>query len=249
VIKRGTKVGVREKPRVSRPAIPRQAAGPLRERLSENLRRRFVGRDAEITVFTELLSSGQAALLWVYGPGGVGKSTLLHRLAQLASDEGMSVLVLDARDLPPTQEGVQGLRQALEPAIASVEDEQRWVIGLDTCERFSEAEALAVRTEVLPRLPAASVIVMAGRARPGLAWLTDPGWGELLTPMPLHNLSPTEARTYLSRAGVPESQHDAAVAFTHGHPLALALIGELGNKATSTHLGLPMCWAVCWSGC
>jgi AAA ATPase domain len=239
VIKRGTKVGVREKPRVSRPAIPRQAAGPLRERLSESLRRRFVGRDAEITVFTELLSSGQAALLWVYGPGGVGKSTLLHRLAQLASDEGMSVLVLDARDLPPTQEGVQGLRQALEPAIASVEDEQRWVIGLDTCERFSEAEALAVRTEVLPRLPAASVIVMAGRARPGLAWLTDPGWGELLTPMPLHNLSPTEARTYLSRAGVPESQHDAAVAFTHGHPLALALIGELGKQGDFDPSGSP----------
>ena len=187
VIKRETKVDVREKSRVSRPAIPRQAAGRLRERLSENLRRRFVGRDPEITIFTELLNrSGQAALLWVYGPGGVGKSTLLHRLAQLASDEGSSVLVQDARDLPPTQEGVvQGLRQALEPAIASVEDgEQRCVICLDTCERFSEAEASAVRTELLPQLPAASLIVMAGRARPGLAWLTDPGWGELLTGCP-----------------------------------------------------------------
>jgi energy-coupling factor transporter ATP-binding protein EcfA2 len=238
----GTKVGVREKPRVSRPAIPRQAAGPLRERLSKNRRRRFVGRDAEITVFTALLNSDQAALLWVYGPGGVGKSTLLHRLAQLASDEGSSVLILDARDLPPTQEGVvQALRQALEPALGSVEDDdyQRWVICLDTCERFSEAEALAVRTEVLPGLPAASLIVMAGRARPGLAWLTDPGWGELLTPMPLHNLSPTEARTYLSRAGVPESQHDAAVAFTHGHPLALALVGELGKQGDFDPSGSP----------
>jgi hypothetical protein len=58
---RGTKVHVREEP-----AISRQAAGRLRERLSENLRRRFVGRDAEITVFTELLNrTGQAALLWV----------------------------------------------------------------------------------------------------------------------------------------------------------------------------------------
>jgi hypothetical protein len=101
------------------------------------------------------------------------------------------VLVLDARDLPPTQEGVvQGLRQALESAIASVEDGEQWVICLDTCERFSEAEASAVRTQVLPQLRAASLIVMAGRARPGLAWLTDPGWGELLTAMPLNNLSP-----------------------------------------------------------
>jgi hypothetical protein len=149
---RGTKVHVREEP-----AISRQAAGRLRERLSENLRRRFVGRDAEITVFTELLNrTGQAALLWVYGPGGVGKSTLLHRFAQLASDKESSVLVLDARDLPPTQEGVvQGLQQALAPAIASVEDdEQRWVVCLDTCERFSEAEASALRTQVLPQLPA-----------------------------------------------------------------------------------------------
>jgi hypothetical protein len=80
------------------------------------------------------------------------------------------------------------LRQALEPAITSVEDgEQRWVILLDTCEHFSEAEASAVRTEVLSQLPATSLIVMAARARPGLAWFTDPGWGELLTPMPLHN--------------------------------------------------------------
>jgi putative protein kinase ArgK-like GTPase of G3E family len=80
VIKRGTKVDVREVSGVSRLAMPRQAAGRLRDRLSENVRRRFVGRDAEITVFHELLNRyGQAALLWVYGPGGVGKSTLLHR--------------------------------------------------------------------------------------------------------------------------------------------------------------------------
>jgi hypothetical protein len=242
VIKRGTKVDVREEVGVGRSAKPHQIAGRLGERLSQSMRRRFVGRDAEITIFTELLNlSEQAALLWMYGPGGVGKSTLLHRLAQLASDEGRSVLVLDARDLPPTQEGVvHGLRQALDPAIASVEDdEQQWVICLDTCERFSEAEALAVRTEVLPRLPAASLIVMAGRARPGLSWLTDPGWGELLTPMPLHNLSPTEARTYLSRAGVPETRHDAVVAFTHGHPLTLALVGELGKQGDFDPSGSP----------
>ena len=232
---------VQEQFGVSRPAISRQAAGRLHDRLSKNLRRRFVGRDAEITVFTELLRSGQAALLWVYGPGGVGKSTLLHMLAQLASDKGMPVLFPDARDLPPTREGVvQGLRQALEPAIASVEDgEQRWVILLDTCEHFSEGEASAVRTEVLSQLPATSLIVMAARARPGIAWLTDPGWGELLTPTPLHNLSPTEARTYLSRAGVPESRHDAIVAFTHVHPLSLALVGELGKHGDFDPSGSP----------
>jgi hypothetical protein len=113
------------------------------------------------------------------------------------------------------------------------------VILLDTCEHFSEGEASAVRTQVLSQLPATSLIMMAARARPGLAWLTDPGWGELLTPMPLHNLSPTEARTYLSRAGVPESRHDAVVAFTHGHPLSLALGGELGKKADFDPSGSP----------
>jgi hypothetical protein len=235
-------VSVRQEFSVSQLAMRRRAAGRLRDRLSENLSRRFVGRDAEITVFHELLNRpGQAALLWVYGPGGVGKSTLLHRLGQLVSDKGMPVLFPDARDLPPTREGVvQGLRQALEPAITSVEDgEQRWVILLDTCEHFSETEASAVRTEVLSQLPATSLIVMAARARPGLAWFTDPGWGELLTPMPLHNLSPTEARTYLSRAGVPESQHDAIVAFTHGHPLSLALVGELGKRGDFDPSGSP----------
>ncbi len=57
--------------------------------------------------------------------------------------------------------------------------------------------------------------------------------------MPLHNLSPTEARTYLSRAGVPESRHDAVVAFTHGHPLTLALVGELGKQGDFDPSGSP----------
>jgi hypothetical protein len=57
--------------------------------------------------------------------------------------------------------------------------------------------------------------------------------------MPLHNLSPTEARTYLSRAGVPESRHDAVVAFTHGHPLSLALVGELGKHGDFDPSGSP----------
>lgn len=57
--------------------------------------------------------------------------------------------------------------------------------------------------------------------------------------MPLHNLSPTEARTYLSRVGVPESQHDAVIAFTHGHPLALALVGELDKQGDFDPSGSP----------
>ena len=57
--------------------------------------------------------------------------------------------------------------------------------------------------------------------------------------MPLNNLSPNEARTYLSRVGVPESRHDAVVAFTHGHPLSLVLVGELGKQGDFDPSGSP----------
>ncbi|MCV4600651.1 ATP-binding protein, partial [Escherichia coli] len=44
-------------------------------------------------------------LLHVYGPGGVGKTTLLGEFAALALEHGFSPLPLDARDLDPSPEG------------------------------------------------------------------------------------------------------------------------------------------------
>jgi hypothetical protein len=200
------------------------SAGSLRERLAAASSRRFVGRRAEVEAYRRLLADPDAAtsLLWVHGPGGVGKSTLLRHFAQVARGRGLRVLEVDARDVAPTPEGIgAALRVAMDT-------QERQVICLDTYERLEEADEW-IRAELLPDLPDTTLLVLAGRDRPGPGWTGDPGWADLLATMLLGNLSPDESRTYLRRVGVPEARHSDVLAFTHGHPLALALVGEVAR--------------------
>ena len=55
----------------------------IAERLKSERRRLFVGRTAEKKLFTAALTSDDPPfyVMYVYGPGGVGKTTLLHELA------------------------------------------------------------------------------------------------------------------------------------------------------------------------
>jgi GTPase SAR1 family protein len=43
-------------------------------------------------------------VLHVHGPGGVGKTTLLHEFVQLAADEGRPVIMLDAREIKASRD-------------------------------------------------------------------------------------------------------------------------------------------------
>ena len=104
------------------------SAGSLRDRLAAASSRRFVGRRAEVEAYHRLLAEPDAttSLLWVHGPGGVGKSTLLRHFAQVARGRGLRVLEVDARDVAPTPEGIgAALRVAMDT-------QERQVICLDT---------------------------------------------------------------------------------------------------------------------
>ena len=48
--------------------------------------------------------------------------------------------------------------------------------------------------------------------------------------VPLRNLRPEESRAYLRARGLPAARHDEALAFTHGHPLALALVADVQSQ-------------------
>jgi hypothetical protein len=52
----------------------------------------------------------------------------------------------------------------------------------------------------------------------------------------LRNLRPGESRAYLSARGVTDAQQDSVVAFTHGHPLALALVADVLNQSEGDEL-------------
>jgi predicted ATPase len=58
----------------------------LGERLAKRRRRLFVGRSAELELVRTALDSAEPpfSVLYVYGPGGIGKSSLLDRFAELA---------------------------------------------------------------------------------------------------------------------------------------------------------------------
>ena len=87
----------------------------LAERLGALRTKYFVGRAAELEVFRSALRGGERrpALLYVHGPGGVGKSMLLREFGRVATAAGASVVPLDGRDLEPSPAGfLRGLGQA-----------------------------------------------------------------------------------------------------------------------------------------
>jgi hypothetical protein len=205
------------------------------ERLSAARRHHFVGRVAERALFRSALTAAElpCLVLYVHGPGGVGKTALLREFATLAQEAGAAVCYLDARNLEPAPEPfLHALRLALDlaaeetPAGAWATRSGRHVLLLDTCELLAPLDGW-LREVFLPELPENVLVVLAGRNPPAPEWRADPGWQALMHVLPLRNLSPDEGQSYLLQRGVPAEQGEAVLRFTHGHPLALSLVAEM----------------------
>ena len=194
----------------------------MADRIESARRRRFVGRTAELSRLEGMLRSPEPGVVFVSGPSGVGKSTLLRRFAERAAASGAAVTLLDARDIPPTADAMAfRLSRATAATTAG-----RPVVIVDTYELLTEVDA-AFRDEIAPTLPADTLLVIGGQYPPGAGWRTDPGWSDLLVSLRLPNLGDADSSAYLSARGIPVDAHAAAIEFTHGHPLALALVGEV----------------------
>ncbi len=76
----------------------------LADRLNAARQRQFVGRKTELTVFQTALeaASWPFVLVYVHGPGGVGKTALLSEYRRRCQAAGVGVLHLDARHVEPT---------------------------------------------------------------------------------------------------------------------------------------------------
>jgi hypothetical protein len=207
----------------------------LADRLSAERRRKFVGRTAEKDLFGSALSAGEPPfnVLYVFGSGGVGKTTLLREFANMCEEAGVPASYVDARNVEPSPDSFAGavwsalgLAEQDSPfeALASLRDLR--VVLVDTYETLAPLNAW-MRDVFLPRLPERLLLVLAGRNAPDPSWRVDPGWQRLVRPLHLQNLSREESQAYLTGREVPADQHEGILGFTHGHPLALSLVADV----------------------
>src|SRR5262245_20879897 len=115
----------------------------LADRLSTARQRRFVGRAGELALFQSTLTAAELPfyLLHIFGPGGVGKTTLLVEFAALCARRQIPAYYLDARGVEPMPEAfmaglrrVMGLASGDSPIQALASRGGRQVILIDTYE-------------------------------------------------------------------------------------------------------------------
>jgi hypothetical protein len=180
----------------------------------------FVARAAELDAVDRLLDpQGALHFLYLMGPGGIGKTEILHAAARRATAAGREVVMIDGRERGWTAEE---LGAALERASAPCPT----LIVFDTFEAVAHLES-AWRTQCLPRLPDHARVVAAGRVRLTSVWREDPGWWALSEQVQVGPISVTDSEQLLLRRGVRADLARRFAAQIPGHPLSLALFAEI----------------------
>jgi AAA ATPase domain len=184
-------------------------------------RQSFVGRRAELRTFDDAVAGrSPRRVLFVHGPGGIGKTTLLHEMHARARAAERTTVLLDGREIDPSPDG---FTDAVGAAGGGA------VLLIDGYEQLGALDAW-LRQELIPSLPADGVVVLAGREPPAAAWRADPGWRQVVAIHPLDHLDDTDSADLLARAGIATVDRQRLVALGRGHPLALALLADVARS-------------------
>ncbi|NHC45336.1 ATP-binding protein [Motilibacter aurantiacus] len=191
-------------------------AGPLARRLHAARAQALVGRRRECEVFRRALDDpGAVALLWVHGPGGIGKSTLTRLWAQEARAAGRTVVELDGHFIGPSP-------QDFEDAAAALLQQPGAVLVVDTFEQCRWLEPW-LRERFLPRSAPGALVVVSGRTAPEVEWSVDAGWATAMEVLELAALNVEESAALLAARGVRAEDVASRLAFAGGNPLVLSL--------------------------
>lgn len=188
----------------------------------------FVGRDVELGAVAELIDpTTPRRILFVHGPGGIGKSALLRAAARAAGEVGATVEAHDARSLTG---GLGSVLQRLAGAGAGA----RFLI-IDEVDHLGPMLA-PLRDALLDHLPEDSRIVLAGRAEPDQTWRAD-GLPGIVVDLPLGPLADDQADAFLRQRGITDPRRRARiVAWARGYPLALTVAASTPGGTTGTTL-------------
>jgi class 3 adenylate cyclase len=202
------------------------------ERIVARAQTSFVGRHKELASLRAAVESTelQYLVIFIHGVGGIGKSRLLQTFLHSLSPT-IRRYVIDCRNVEPTPEGfllalketIRNTNATLESVVAALgAGGQRTVLALDTYETFNLLDTW-LRQTFIPALPDNVLSIFVGRQGPNSAWVTTPGWEDLVHDLELRDLSDDETHSLLRARGFANGQIQRLSRFARGHPLALEL--------------------------
>ncbi len=215
----------------------------IEQALLEIESRRFVGRGAQLAELLELTerTAQGAAVGYIYGPQGIGKTALLRAFTRSQARSGQRVVAyVEARKAAGVEQGVvQQVASALGlgedgvqieelcQAIERFAERQGLLLAIDDYDALGPEEA-AVRERLLYRLPRGAAAVLTGRTGPTSLWPLERAWRRFVTHIPLAGLTQEETERLLTAQGIADgSVRQDAFRLTAGRPALLAHVADL----------------------
>lgn len=194
-------------------------AKTIRDVLQETDAANFTGREAELAAAAKFLEPNSSSrILYIHGPGGIGKSALLRAIGRAAVEAGFKLSAHDARSMH------LGLGALL--ATLSVGADRPTLLVIDEVDHLGSMLA-PLREALLDLLPADSRIAMAGRNWPDETWRGG-GLPEIVVDLLLSPLSRSDAEALLEHKGISDpSSRSKIAAWAKGYPLALMVAASI----------------------